>query len=83
MAKTKKMTIEDLAIMTKNGFDETAKNMNERFTRVDERLDGIDKRLDIIENINIAGQYRRIEILEDKMNLVKTTLEKMIGKELR
>jgi hypothetical protein len=81
----KKITLDDLAIMVKNGFDETAKksDMEARFEQVNQRLDGIDKRLDIIENINLMGQYRRIEVLEDKMLLVKTTLEKLIGKELR
>ncbi|MFA6552600.1 MAG: hypothetical protein WCT19_03835 [Candidatus Paceibacterota bacterium] len=85
MAKTKnkEMTIDDLAVMVQNGFAETAKNMDYKFDLVNGRLDGIDKRLDVIENINIAGQYRRIEVLEDKVLLIKTTLEKMTGKELR
>lgn len=56
----KKMTIEDLAVITANGFE-----------GVDRRLDGIDKRLDHIENILLRDHLNRIERLEDTVLRLK------------
>lgn len=54
------MTIEDLAVITANGFE-----------GVDRRLDGIDKRLDHIENILLRDHLNRIERLEDTVLQLK------------
>ena len=69
----KKMTIEDLAIMVKRGFDETATEalVNKRFEAVDERFDGIDKRLDRIENLLLRDHLNRIESLKDTVLRLK------------
>ncbi len=44
--KSKKMTIDDLAIIVKNGFD----RVDDRFKQVDIRFEKIDRRFDAIEN---------------------------------
>lgn len=69
----KKMTIEDLAVMVKRGFDETAKKegVDKRFDEVDERFDKIDKRLDHIENLILRDHVQRIERLEDTVLQLK------------
>jgi hypothetical protein len=46
MAKKKKITIDDLAIMVKVGFDE----IGERFDEIGERFNKIDKRFDKIDD---------------------------------
>ncbi|MBU6415002.1 hypothetical protein KGQ34_02045 [Patescibacteria group bacterium] len=60
--------VEELAHMTKRGFDHT----DERFNEVDKRFDGIENRLDRIENAlikkhdyEIADLKRRVKDLED------------------
>ncbi|MBI2046229.1 MAG: hypothetical protein HYT28_02320 [Parcubacteria group bacterium] len=59
------MTVEELARMTQRGFENTA-------TKTD--VTRIDIRLDHIENLLIRAHENRIEILEDKMRQVQTTL---------
>ena len=74
MAK-KKVTIEDLARITKSGFDAVDKRFNEvdkRFEQVDLRFDQIDARFDHIENLLIRAHENRIEKLEDEMRILKT-----------
>ena len=63
----KKMSIEDLAVITANGF----KGVDKRFDEVDKRFDGIDKRLDHIENILLRDHLNRIEHLEDTVLQLK------------
>ena len=48
MAKKKKITIEDLAMMVQHGFEETARqtDLNARFDAVDKRAGAVDKRLE-------------------------------------
>jgi archaellum component FlaC len=62
MAK-KSVTIEDLAVMVKKGFDS-----------VDKRFDGIDDRLDRIEKLILADHKRRIERLEDQVKDLRDLL---------
>ena len=61
-------TIDSLAIMTKEGFDDVHGELKE-----------INTRLDRIENILIAGHDRRIERLEDGMLQIKTALSLKTG----
>lgn len=70
--KKEKMTIEDLARITKSGFDATATKQEMR--EVNDRLDKVDHRLDRIENLLLRAHENRIETLEDSMRLVKTKL---------
>ena len=56
----KKMTIEDLAHITANGFK-----------AVDKRFDEVDKRLDRIENLILRDHIQRIERLEDTVLQLK------------
>jgi hypothetical protein len=63
----KKMTIEDLAVITANGF----KGVDKRLDGVDARLDGIDVRLDRIENLLLRDHLNRIERLEDAVLQLK------------
>ena len=76
MPKPKKITTEELAVMIKRGFDETAKkvDMEARFEETATKQDVADIRRDItrIENILIEGLQRRLERVEDDMRLVKT-----------
>ncbi len=67
----KKMTIEDLAVITANGF----KSVDKRFEAMEERIDGletgINKRLDRIENLLLRDHLNRIERLEDTVLRLK------------
>jgi hypothetical protein len=58
----KKITIDDLAVMIKKGFDETAKQ-----TDVDKRFDKIETRLDRIEETLLKNHEARIKRLEDAL----------------
>lgn len=63
----KKMTIEDLAVITAGGF----KGVDKRFDEVDKRFDGIDTRLNHIENLILRDHVQRIERLEDTVLQLK------------
>lgn len=54
MARTKKITNNDLAMMVKHGFDE----MGGRFSEVDERFNRLEKRIEIDINELKQGQER-------------------------
>ena len=60
----KKMTIEDLAVITGNGFK-----------AVDKRIDGVEEKMqkgfDRIENLLLRDQMQRIEKLEDTVLQLK------------
>lgn len=58
----------DLAISTKEGFDE----MRTGFQEMRSGFEQVNIRLDRIENISIGGHERRIENLEDRMRVVET-----------
>lgn len=70
MAK-KKMTIEDIAIITANGF----KGVDKRFEGVDKRFEEIEEKMqkgfDRIENLLLLDQMQRIERLEDAVLQLK------------
>ena len=72
--KKEKMTMEKLAVMVKNEFDNVNGKMTTGFEAVNKRFDGIDQRLDKIENLLIRAHENRIEKLEDVMRVVKTKL---------
>lgn len=67
--KTKKITLEDLAIMTKRGFD----GMGERFDRLEGRMDKLEGRMDNLENrvgsleATLKTQYPDKNFLSDKL----------------
>ena len=58
--ENEKITIDDLAGMVKKGFDETNKQMNERFDKVEARLDRIEETL-------LKNHEVRIKRLEDAL----------------
>jgi len=60
------ITIEDLARMVKNGFEETAKR-----DEVNSRFDIVENRLDKIEKLILADHKKRIERLENEMKELK------------
>lgn len=70
----RKVTIDDLAMMVAKGFSNTATRdeMQSGFKAVHKRLEDIDYRLSKIE----SNHERRLDILEDKMAVVKTYFEK-------
>ena len=67
----KKMTIEDLAILTANGF----KGADKRFDGVEGELNEfkseVNMRFDRIENLLLRDQLNRIERLEDTVLRLK------------
>jgi len=82
MAK-KKVTIEDLAIMTQKGFF----GMDKKFEGVDKKIEGVDKkieglknemnnRFDKIENILIRAHENRLDKIEDDIRVLKTLVGK-------
>lgn len=66
MENEKNITINELAVMIKKGFDETAKqaDMDLRFDKVDKRFDRVEARLDRIEKFLLEDHRIRIEHLE-------------------
>lgn len=62
----KKMTLEDLAIMVQQGFEDTASKAD---------VERLEQRLDRIENILLAGHDRRIEKLEDTVRQLMTAVK--------
>ena len=58
----KKVAIEDLVVMVKKGFDETAKQID-----IDSRFDKIEVRLDRIEETLLKNHEIRIKRLEDAL----------------
>ncbi|MEK7477795.1 MAG: hypothetical protein AAB645_00295 [Patescibacteria group bacterium] len=73
----KKVTIEDLAMMVKNGFDHTAskEELGEFRQEANERFKKVDTQLGRIENILFAAHDRRIDNLEDRVRQVLTALK--------
>jgi hypothetical protein len=59
----KSVTIDDLAVMVKRGFD-----------AVDKRFDGVDDQLDRIERLILADHKRRIERLEEQVKDLRDLL---------
>jgi hypothetical protein len=84
--ETKKvMTIEDLAIITQQGFVGLESRMDKRFEQVEERFEDMDKqfkemheRFRILENILYRGHDNRIEKLEDKIAQIQVILGKKL-----
>jgi archaellum component FlaC len=82
--KNKNITIDDLAIMVKKGFDGVDKRfdgVDKRFEAIDKRFDGVDKRfdkvekrLDRIEKLILADHKERIEKLEMEVKELKALL---------
>lgn len=70
------VTIEDLARMVQEGFEDTAKkiDMDARFDAVDERFNVMETRLDRIEKFLLAEHQRRIERIEDDVRVLKDAL---------
>jgi archaellum component FlaC len=68
--KGKNITIDDLAVMVKKGFD----GVDKRFDGVDKRFDGVDDRLERIEKLILANHKRRIEKLETEVKELKELL---------
>lgn len=70
-ATSKKMTIDDLAVMVAKGFD----GVNTRFNGVEKRLDEVDKRLNEVEKgidevkENLASTRRDVFALGDRFTL--------------
>ena len=73
--KTKKVTIEDLAVMVQTGFSEAAQKTGERFDGLEKRMDGLEQgqeeiklKLDnVAYRFELVELQRRGEILEKKL----------------
>lgn len=71
-------SVEDLAVMTQNGFVGLEMRMNERFEEMDYRFEEMDRCFDRVENILYRGHDNRLERVEDK----PIQVEKILGKKL-
>ncbi len=72
--QTKKMTLDDLARMVKQGFDGVDKRfdlVDGRFCDIDTRFDEVNQRLDRMEKLVLPDHQRRIEHLEIDMKRMK------------
>lgn len=76
----KKVTIEDLARITKSGFDDIAKTMNNRFTEVDKRFDKLELRMDKFE-LRMAHLEAKIAHVEARIAQIEKDVAE-IRKEL-
>jgi hypothetical protein len=65
--KKKNISIDDLALMVQNGFEETNKKMAKGFKDVDGRFDDI-------ERLILADHKRRIERLEQEVKELRNLL---------
>jgi len=73
--KTKKVTIEDLAVMVQTGFSEAAQKTGERMDGLEKRMDGLEQgqeeiklKLDnVAYRFELVELQRRGEILEKKL----------------
>ncbi|OIO49612.1 hypothetical protein COX74_00195 [bacterium (Candidatus Gribaldobacteria) CG_4_10_14_0_2_um_filter_41_16] len=65
----KNITINDLAIMVKHGFD----GVDKRFDGVDKRFDGVDKRFDEIDK-EFVGVRKRFEKIETQLYRIEVTV---------
>ncbi|MDQ5971467.1 MAG: hypothetical protein QG566_413 [Patescibacteria group bacterium] len=74
--KSKKMTIDDLAIMVAKGFNGIESRMatKDDVKILEERLDKIDFRLSKIE----VNHERRLDKVEDKIQIIYTAFEKQL-----
>ena len=75
----KKITIDDLAVMVKNGFDKTStkeqvEKLEYRTNKVEVRLEKVEKKLDKIENLITDDHHKRIEKLESRVDYLENML---------
>lgn len=78
--KQKKITIEDLAMMVKNGFDEAEKKGGERFDKLEKRLGDLEQgqeeiklKLDnVAYRFELVELQKRVEILEKKAGVKRS-----------
>lgn len=69
--KSKKMTIDDLAVMVAKGFDEVGKRFNEvdkKFDKVDKRLNEVEKGIDEVKE-NLASTRQDVLAMGDRFTL--------------
>jgi len=75
--ENKDITINELAVMVKNGFDEADKRVGDRFDRVDSRLDKLEynqrtilTRLeDVVYKTELDQLKERIKIIEEAISI--------------
>jgi tetrahydromethanopterin S-methyltransferase subunit G len=70
-----RITLEDLALMVKKGFDEVYKVMNKRFDEVDKRFEAVEKRLDAIE-LHLDTMDKRLDHIEAKLESIDSVVFK-------
>ena len=79
----KKTTIDDLAVMVKRGFDQTAikDEVNKRFDEVDKRFDEVDKRFDEVDKrfVDVDKRFVGIEHKLDHMSARLGSVERDVA----
>ncbi len=69
----KDVTIDDLAVMVQNGFNDVTERMATK-SEMNKRFDLVDKRFDKIEKLILADHKVRIERLEAEVKELKDLL---------
>jgi uncharacterized protein YoxC len=64
--KSEKITIEELALITKNGFD----GVDKRFEKVEQRFDGVNKRFEKVEQ-KVDRVIEKVNTLDQKVDNFK------------
>ncbi|MBF0312387.1 MAG: hypothetical protein HQK52_03165 [Oligoflexia bacterium] len=73
--KKKPVTIEDLAVMTQNGFNDVSNRFNDVNNNIAEFKSEVNGRFERIENLLLRAHDNRIEKIEDDIRVLKTTLK--------
>ena len=73
----KKITLEKLAQMTQNGFNEMKEKIDKRFEGVDKKFEGVDKRFEVVDK-KFEEVNKKIDALPDK-EFVENLVTKNIG----
>jgi hypothetical protein len=74
MKKKKNITINDLAVMVKKGFDGVDKRFDNLTKEMRFGFDRVDKRFDRLENLILVEYRTRIEKLEKKVEKLEEIL---------
>ena len=73
-SKTKKVTIDSLALMVGKGFAGVDKNFKVVNNKMDSGFEKVNKRLDRIENILLEKHSEEIKMLKDRVKVLEESL---------
>lgn len=73
LTKTKKITLDDLAVMVGRGFNAVDEQFKGVHKEMSERFDDVELRLERIENRILMNHENRFDRLEDKIRILETS----------